>query len=236
MNNVNIAAQDISEIKTIVQNLKSKIISPNDNEGREQTSSNISVNLPSESQQVLPPHSEEASAVSENNQFTTYHHRPYANAVRKNGLYSNPHKRSSASGATFTGPRGPSQNQPNNLHPGRNNNAGRPNGHVPEPRGRNIINGSRKGSVPSDSFGGDRILDIYVGGCKNETTADIINDYCRKYGVNIKKCELLPKKSDWVQSFKVSVNFEDREKLLKGDFWPTGIYVRKFFKGKSRNE
>ena len=42
--------------------------------------------------------------------------------------------------------------------------------------------------------------------------------------------------SDWFKSFKVSVTEEDRDKLLDGEFWPCGVIVRKFFKGRARND
>ena len=108
--------------------------------------------------------------------------------------------------------------------------------HDPGSRRKNIINGTRTGSDLSDSFGGVRILDLYVGGCKNDTNPDTIINFCRKYHVEVKKCELLSKNSEWLKSYKVSVNSEDRAKLLESEFWPTGIFVRKFFKGRSRRE
>ena len=97
---------------------------------------------------------------------------------------------------------------------------------------RNIIKGRRNSG--SEISGGDRILDIYVGGCNNGCTVENVTSYCNKNGIVIKKCELLTSASEWTKSFKVSATQDDREKLLDGDFWPQGIYVRKFFKARER--
>ena len=105
------------------------------------------------------------------------------------------------------------------------------NQHGPRTR-RNIIVGTKN----SDSVigGGERVLDIYVGGCGKECTTENITSYCDEHGISIKKCELLQSSSEWNRSFKVSATANDRDKLLLGEFWPQGIFVRRFFKARNR--
>ena len=55
-----------------------------------------------------------------------------------------------------------------------------------------------------------------------------------KLGITLRKCESLSSSDDW-RSFKLSMGRDDRDKLLKADVWPEGVFVRKFFKVKSSN-
>ena len=108
-------------------------------------------------------------------------------------------------------------------------------GHVARPHSYNcksVISGTKPvgNGLSSDT----RILDIFVGGCGLDTTEDDIFKYCNDNGVNLKKCELLQSKSEWYKSFKVSVIADNRDELLKSEFWPKGIFVRKFFRPKYR--
>ena len=161
-----------------------------------------------------------------NNDFTlVQNRRPYSNAHRKNGLPSNPSRRQSAS--TTTG----------NTITRDSVQGGRDAGRDPQRNGgnrRNVISGTRTSA--SNFAGGLRVFDVYVGGCKPDCTSEALIDYCSQNGVTVKNCEALPVTSRWVSSFKVAVTEDDREKLLKGEFWPCGVIVRKFFKGKSKQQ
>ena len=91
------------------------------------------------------------------------------------------------------------------------------------------INGTRA-AVSSGLTSGLRILDIFVGGCGLQTSADEISNYCRDNDVIVKKCESIETKSEWYKSYKISIDASIRDKLLDAEFWPEGIFVRKFFR------
>ena len=72
-----------------------------------------------------------------------------------------------------------------------------------------------------------------MGGCDKSTTASVIENYCSENNFRIEKCEALTTRSEWYNAFKISVLASKREELLKPDFWPVGIFVRKFFKARA---
>ena len=78
-----------------------------------------------------------------------------------------------------------------------------------------------------------RILDVFLGGCGLDTTPEIIMDYCKKYDIELTKCESVASKSEHHKCFKVSVSAENRDALLDGEFWPVGTFVGKFYKRKA---
>ena len=80
-----------------------------------------------------------------------------------------------------------------------------------------------------------RILDIFVGGCGLQSSANDISDYVKKKGFDCLKCTQIESKSEWRKCYKVSVNADDRDLLLNADYWPKGIHVGKFFKPKSNS-
>ena len=84
--------------------------------------------------------------------------------------------------------------------------------------------------------GASRIFDLFVGGCGLETTEAEVVKYCGDNQIVIKKCESLSTRSEWYKSFKISVEYVDREKLLSADFWPEGVIIRKFFKARQRSQ
>ena len=92
------------------------------------------------------------------------------------------------------------------------------------------------GSAPAQANGFQsaiRVLDVFVGGCGLESDADQIKSYCVSLGVDVKSCVHLDSRSEWSKSFKISVNLPDRDKLLDPTFWPSGVFVRKFYKPRS---
>ena len=48
-------------------------------------------------------------------------------------------------------------------------------------------------------------------------------------GIKVQKCEALETRSTVSKSFKVSLNINDRQKLLNPDIWPENIICRKFY-------
>ena len=92
------------------------------------------------------------------------------------------------------------------------------------------------GSAPAQQSGfqsADRVLDVFVGGCGLDSDSDQIKSYCVSLGICVKNCVNLDSRSEWSKSFKISVNLPDRDKLLDPTFWPSGIFVRKFYKPRS---
>ena len=99
---------------------------------------------------------------------------------------------------------------------------------VPKPRARKpVIRGTK--SVIGKPFGAVRYADIYIGGCYKNVTVGDIEGYCRdNLNVKFEKCIALETKSTRFNSFKLTLEFEDRNKLLNGDLWPKNVVVRKF--------
>ena len=82
--------------------------------------------------------------------------------------------------------------------------------------------------------GAGRVGEVFVGGCLLESTESQLTDFCRENGVTLKKCESLNSKSVWYKSYKISVDFSDRDRILSNEFWPKGIFVRKFYMPRPR--
>ena len=55
-----------------------------------------------------------------------------------------------------------------------------------------------------------------------------------EYDINVISCECLHNNRDDINSLKVTLSFEDRNKMLNSNLWPQNILVRKYFSGKSR--
>ena len=74
------------------------------------------------------------------------------------------------------------------------------------------------------------MADLYIGNCDLGATADILSKYIKEdLNVDIAKCEKLQSKYDNYTSFKITLNVNDRIKLLSSEVWPDGIVCRKFF-------
>ena len=227
LNSIDVAVQDISEIKTIVQRTYSSSLNNNSNSEENKTSVSDSDAPSSSAQPALimadnapstnADMSKSSEAANQNNSnenegFTIVRSkRPYANALR-NAARKNSIRNNSSS------------NVGNSRQQKQRNSK----------QNKSIITGTRTSN--SSISGGTRIYDVYVGGCSNDTSTDSLKSYCSENGVDLKSCELLQAASSWVRSFKISSTLEDRDKLLKGDFWPCGIIVRKFFKARTRDQ
>ena len=232
LNSIDVAVQDISEIKTLVQ--RSYDASSNTSVQCHASDSSIEADPP-HPQPVLTDTAENAVKTdgsksmsirnndnNDNNDnegfIAVKQKRPYSNALRKNGLPANAARRN-------TGRNNPNQQRPSHMGMAREDKQRN------NQQKRTVISGTRTSS--SGISGGTRILDIYVGGCSVDTSVDSLKSYCKDNGVVVKRCELLHD-AEWVRSFKISSTLDDREKLLNGDFWPCGITVRKFFKARNR--
>ena len=90
-----------------------------------------------------------------------------------------------------------------------------------------IIRGTKQ--IAGKPLGAVRYADLYVGGCYKNVTPDDITTYCTN-SLNIvpNECVALVTKSKRFNSFKITFDYENREKLLDGALWPVNIVVRKF--------
>ena len=80
-----------------------------------------------------------------------------------------------------------------------------------------------------------RIGDLYIGNCDLEVTPDTLSAYIlAETGIEISACEMLETKSTVSRSFKVTLNMNDRKKLLNPDVWPEEILCRKFYKPRNQ--
>ena len=96
-------------------------------------------------------------------------------------------------------------------------------------RKQNIV-GSRKTDGNKTIKSAPRIADLYLGNCDLEVTPEDIRDYiASEMNIDIDKCEVLPNKNPKCKSFKISLNMNDRSKLLSSEAWPENIYCRKFY-------
>ena len=99
------------------------------------------------------------------------------------------------------------------------------------PRQHEKILGSREKETSDDFFGAPRTMDIYVGGCDLSSTKEKLITYCKKkVTLTTIQCEELVTRSDRYKSSKVSIDLNDKSKLMSSEFWPSGIIVRKFYK------
>ena len=234
LNSANVVAQEVTEIKTLVQRVLHSFPST-------PRPGNFRLDVEAVTTQVEPPadphtaHSDPHTADSDNRMtqnatgnistrdavdgsndgnWIIANNRPYANALRRNGLPLNPARRHSMI-----------QRNGSNVPSARHNQRQR----------REVITGRRTSN--SDFANDEPVVDIFLGGCKTTATTDVIEAYCTRNGVTLKKCEPLNSRNEWNKCFKLSVTLVDREKILDGGFWPCGVYVRKFYnQGRARTD
>ena len=81
-----------------------------------------------------------------------------------------------------------------------------------------------------------KIVDVYVGNLDPDVTVEALNDYIKSdIGVKIEKCETLQSRNPHYRSFKLSININDRGKLLSSEVWPEGIICRKYYSARNNN-
>ena len=95
---------------------------------------------------------------------------------------------------------------------------------------KNIVGSKRMEGSRGIVKGASRSADIYLGNCDLDVTEDAISQYINEeINVKVIKCELLSSKNVNCKSFKITMNVNEREKLLLPEVWPEGIVCRKFY-------
>lgn len=81
-----------------------------------------------------------------------------------------------------------------------------------------------------------KIVDIYVGNLDSDVTIEAFNNYVENdIGIRIEKCEALQSRNQHYRSFKLSINIDDRGKLLTSEAWPEGIICRKYYSARNKS-
>ena len=85
--------------------------------------------------------------------------------------------------------------------------------------------------------GTERLVDLYIGGCKTETTPQNILDHCKhELEVIAKDCTELKSNYNYYKAFKLKIRLQDRPKLLNPDHWPEDTFVNKFYKPRTSSD
>ena len=75
-----------------------------------------------------------------------------------------------------------------------------------------------------------KMSDLYVGRCDVDIQPNTIVDYVKnEFKINVIECLELDTKIRFSKAFKLTVELNDRNKLLDLESWPKGIIVRKFY-------
>jgi hypothetical protein len=77
--------------------------------------------------------------------------------------------------------------------------------------------------------------DLFVYRVQNDITANDINLYVTGKNVDVRDVIQKSKEGSRFMSFKVTVKVSDLNTILKPDFWPTGVCVRRFWEPRSDN-
>ena len=76
-----------------------------------------------------------------------------------------------------------------------------------------------------------KTADIYLGRVDKDVSAENIKQYIEEvFNIMIEKIESLQIKTDQYNAFKITVDLEVRDELLKPESWPEGIVVNKFYR------
>ena len=93
---------------------------------------------------------------------------------------------------------------------------------------RNAIRGCR--TEVNAIKGVKNTMDIYIGRLdKSVSDKDLTGYISNDLGIGVISCICLSRIDSDVKSFKVTVNSENRDKLLDGNLWPENVHVRKYF-------
>ena len=97
-------------------------------------------------------------------------------------------------------------------------------------KSKSVVVGSRRNADGGGIKGAKRYADLYIGNCDLDVSVDsLISHVIKETGIKVHKCESLKSKSIVSKSFKISLNVNDRQKLLNPDIWPEDIVCRKFY-------
>ena len=58
---------------------------------------------------------------------------------------------------------------------------------------------------------------------------DVIKEYIVTYGIEVRSDERLSSKNATFNSFRIEISVSDLSKVLDGEFWHTGVCVRRFY-------
>ena len=95
---------------------------------------------------------------------------------------------------------------------------------------KNIIGSKRTDDYRGIVKGAARTADLYLGNCDLGVNEEAISRYINEeLNVKVVKCEELTSRNVNCKSFKVTMNMNEREKLLLSEVWPEGIICRKFY-------
>ena len=82
----------------------------------------------------------------------------------------------------------------------------------------------------------NRPYDLYIGNCSLEMNDEIIKDYVKsECNILLKDCKELSVATSFSKSFKLTTTYDEREILLKPEFWPKGILCRKFYNSSNKD-
>ena len=74
---------------------------------------------------------------------------------------------------------------------------------------------------------------VYIGQFDNNSTADAVKSSIESQGVSVVELEELKLNHNRFKSFRLCLKKEAMPKILDPDFWPAGVVVRRFWRGKS---
>ena len=101
---------------------------------------------------------------------------------------------------------------------------------------------TRDNIVGSKRYSGNRVMksarkvgDLYLGNLDLDVTEDEIVEYIKdETNISVDACILLNSRNPNCKSFKISVSFESRMKLLSHEVWPEGVICRKFYNPRNK--
>ena len=101
---------------------------------------------------------------------------------------------------------------------------------------------TRQNIVGSKKYSGDQVMksarrvgDLYLGNLDLNVTAKEIIDYIKgETNISVTECIPLDSRNPNCRSFKISVPFESRVKLLAPEIWPEGVICRKFYNPRNK--
>ena len=101
-------------------------------------------------------------------------------------------------------------------------------------RKKELINGSRLNGTDGLTAAptSEKSLDLFLGGCGDETTVEQVKTYCGTIGFTARVSSLETKAN--YKAYKISVAAGDRDLMLDSSLWPQGLFVRKFFTARTK--
>ena len=81
--------------------------------------------------------------------------------------------------------------------------------------------------------GADLTTSVYIGHFDSSSTANGVEALIKEQGVGIVELEPLHQTHQRFKSFRLCIRKVDMTKILNPDFWPEGVVVRRFWRGKT---